>query len=882
MLVHYQNSLLRPQVSLLRQLQAKPVLDRAQRPIVVQGRHSLVARVARSDGTQAAVRLLLDADVDAIEVTYAGLRRLSLTSLRGRIPQGAEVRRDAIDVDGRVYPVVISEWISGPTLSTAVAKARQAGNRNVLRALANAVVELASALRKAGIAHRNLQPDNLIVSSTGALVAVGLDSATWPDGPAPGTDRDVPAYLHPQDDGAGYARDAFATLLIVTSLQVMAENPALAATFGDPQGTPGGSLLFSSWDLADPGRSRAFNEIAPNVSAAAREYVDALRQACVMPLSDIERWARVIPDLGRLTHRESELPRRTIARTPEPDPEPEVEEIAPEVAASWNASGWDVAQAVERAQQRLADQPAAETSASGWNASEWGSWGQPGRETPPIPAIPTERPQPRRRVVREEPIAPPPAQEAEPVVEERPTRRRRRPVEEAPVVAPEPIAISEPVVEAEIAPRRRPLVAPARVETIAPIPEPPVIVPMTPAGVIEDRALLREALNRRNLDEVERMWERLQRDPVAQTWSLEVSELRSRRLRELIVRESDRGDDAAVLRLAEAAEENLAVLNADIRRRVRESRERLGVQRRLELALVQDARDELAAMAVSGELMSLGDTDRGSLRKVLRAIDWPMLERAIATDDDQLILAAYDPSIFETDVPDDIEARIDLARERVQWRTNVRKALKERDAEALATLFTKSPMQAIDRLSQAERRRARLLIEQARALRALDRAIAGDDDNAIVTALNRVERVGARIPDKDTWTAIQSVVERETLADDLIEAASADPFDVGRVAQLLPAARALGMAQDPRLVGEFDLGTLERKVLRQAHIQRIRAALARDDDAAIVVAAVPDPYGVLDELEEHERDRIAAAIVARRRIDREGVAHRFEREVQAS
>ncbi|HEU0165977.1 MAG TPA: hypothetical protein VFQ54_13100, partial [Thermomicrobiales bacterium] len=223
-------------------------------------------------------------------------------------------------------------------------------------------------------------------------------------------------------------------------------------------------------------------------------------------------------------------------------------------------------------------------------------------------------------------------------------------------------------------------------------------------------------------------------------------------------------------------------------------------------------------------------------------------------------------------------ARIELARVRVEWRTDVRAALKNRDEELLEELFTSPPEHAIDRLSASERRRSRRLIEQRRALDVLRSAVTTLDDSSIVSALNHVERVGARITDRATWVAIQEVVERASLVEDVIAAAKATPYDVGRLAQLIPAAKAVGLDRDPRLVGEFSIERLESQLLRQAHIRRIRAAIGLDDDAAIVLAAVPDPYGVLAELDEPERDRVAAAIVARRQVDRDAVAARFEQE----
>jgi hypothetical protein len=247
-----------------------------------------------------------------------------------------------------------------------------------------------------------------------------------------------------------------------------------------------------------------------------------------------------------------------------------------------------------------------------------------------------------------------------------------------------------------------------------------------------------------------------------------------------------------------------------------------------------------------------------------------VLERAIEADDDVLIDAAYDDELFGngTSIPEDVQIRVDLARRRLRWLSDVRDALARRQAGQLGELFISPPEGAADRLGAGERRRIRRFIEQSQAVAHLNREIDRGDEAGIVAALNRVERVSARISDRATWKAIQQVVERVSLIDDLLDAAKEDPPDYGRLAQLLPAVRALGLEQDPRL-GRSDFVTgLEQQLVRMAHVRRIQAAISRDNDIAIVTAAVPDPHNATDLLTEPERNRVAAAIRARRETAR--------------
>src|SRR5690606_21057180 len=127
------------------------------------------------------------------------------------------------------------------------------------------------------------------------------------------------------------------------------------------------------------------------------------------------------------------------------------------------------------------------------------------------------------------------------------------------------------------------------------------------------------------------------------------------------------------------------------------------------------------------------------------------------------------------------------------------------------------------------------------------------------------ERVGARIENPATWAAVQTVLERATLIEQIIDAADADPPDDRQLAHLLPVAKTMGIARDLALQGEYALERLEAAVLRGAAVRRIRAAIAADDDQAIRQAAWPDVTGAVDMLMDEERERLEQAR-ARRQV----------------
>jgi hypothetical protein len=370
--------------------------------------------------------------------------------------------------------------------------------------------------------------------------------------------------------------------------------------------------------------------------------------------------------------------------------------------------------------------------------------------------------------------------------------------------------------------------------------------------------------------DVVRIWSQVRDEPLAQLLAAEVAPVLSASYERRVMAEARRRKDAAVLALADEAENRGATLGKEARIAVRAAREREAVRAKLETALAAADARGLAELAVSGELVVLGDADRSSLQRVLQAIEWPGLQRAIQADDDGLILAAFDEELFEgsTLLNQESRDRIDLANSRVRWLSAMREALRRRNSQAFRDLLVDPPEGAVDRLSPSERRRVRRAIERSQTLSELREAVESGDDQRVIGALNKVERVGARIPDRKTWARIQEVVERESLIDEIVEVSRARPLDHARVAQLLPAVKALGLEHDPRLGDDRLVERLEHEVIRMAHVRRIRAAISRDNDVAIVTAAVPDPYDALDMLEEPERNRVAAAIRAKRSFAR--------------
>lgn len=835
MIVHhqqqFQNALMRGPVSVLSRLQARPVLGRDGNPVVIEGDRMLVARVQSREGGIFALMVPRDpAAPDTYADRASGLRRLALTRLVAHLPAGFESVPDGIAIEGRPQAVTVSSWVNGPSLLDAALRLSSEANGPVLRALAASVAKGINDLRAASFAHDTLNPGNAVVGDGGRVIFLGLSRATWDGGPGPSPIQPVTAYRHPDRDGDAFAEDAFAALVIHASLLVLADNPALLSPEGGVT-SDSQPLVFGVRDLADPDASPVFARALADTSPATREVVDALRSAASAPADEIERWAAVMPGFRRI-----DLPSFLRSRPDVPG------EVPPAGSApAWASSGWSP--------DRAAEPAATWPGGADRERDPWESW-----RSGPEPAVASFAREPRETPAWPElpPAArPSPASSASQDIRRPSTPRSASAASRGPNPPPGPTAWDAP-------------------RQAAPTPD-------AEADIQRVRKRFFAALASRDEATVRALWAQMAADPVGRTASLAVQELIGRGVREQIRAEQRKGRHESAAVLAASAAASGIPIDPEVRRRLRAVQSRAMTRERLDAALGANDLDRLAELAVSGDLLELDDTDRETLRRVLRALKWPAVASALATDDDQIIADAFDPELWDEGraLSPEARARIGQALARIDWRTQVRQALRNRDAERLEALFQRPPATALDRLSTSERRRCRRLIEQRHALADLHRAVGQLDDEAIVRALNHVERVGARITDRSTWAAIQQIVERTSMVEDIIAAVDAVPMEVGKLAHLVPAARTMGYDRDPRLQGRYALEELERVLVQYAHLRRVRAALEKGDDAGIVLVAVPDPYGSLDLLTEGERSRIAQAIQAQRRIDRRGVAARF-------
>ncbi|MBV9923941.1 MAG: hypothetical protein JOZ96_02800 [Acidobacteria bacterium] len=271
-----------------------PAVDRLGMPLVTSGQFAYVFKLNPGDagGETLAVRCFRGFLGDR-EERYRALDAHLNAHRIGALPRFKYLPKGIL-VAGRRYPVLVMEWVEGPTLDVYLDEA--VGRREALLHLADEWVRLVAALREAEVAHGDLQHGNIIVEG-GRLRLVDLDGMYVPALQGfKASEVGHQHYQHPARDVAHFSADTdnFSALVVYLSLISLAERPELWGEHHDE------NLLFTRADFADPAASALF----PKIEALGEEHArlaEALKAACT---SDPES----APPLTELVEPRSTLP----------------------------------------------------------------------------------------------------------------------------------------------------------------------------------------------------------------------------------------------------------------------------------------------------------------------------------------------------------------------------------------------------------------------------------------------------------------------------------------------------------------------------------------------------------------------------------------------
>lgn len=356
----------------------------------------------------------------------------------------------------------------------------------------------------------------------------------------------------------------------------------------------------------------------------------------------------------------------------------------------------------------------------------------------------------------------------------------------------------------------------------------------------ERLAPLADAIAQGNLALADQLWTRYRHEAGVGALAPALHSLRKRQT------QANGAEDATTVRKSRRAE---------VRREL--------IRHRLMASLDGSDHEALADLALAGELDEIGDLGEAVTRRIVAALALTHLDRAIACDDDLLIVEAFDESVFgDGTLTVDQRNRVDLAFERRAWLADVRAAIGQHSLDRIERLLGEMPRGASDRLTERELVRIDRLRNQMEGVSRLRRSVADGKDADIVHALHAVEQLGAPIPADLAWADITNVIDRYSLLMSIRRAAESQPRDLARLSRLLPQLRELCGGNFPHYVVDIDLGALDREVSRAAQMARVRQALATDVDRTIVASALPDVYGAIPMLSRSEQARIERAVAA--------------------
>lgn len=329
-------------------------VDRLGMPLVTSGQFAYVFKLKAGNGQPAfAVRCFrshLSDRAQRYQVIDAHLRAHAIPAL-----PTFTYDANGILVSGKRYPLLVMQWIDGPTLDVYLDE--MMGRRDVLLHLADEWVRLIGTLRDAGVAHGDLQHGNIIVEGA-RLRLVDLDGMFVP-AMAGWASSEVghQHFQHPARDAQFFNRglDNFSALVIYVSLLALAERPALWTEHHDE------NIIFTKSDFLDPSASALFTKIkdmggepgkfaeilvtaTQNDPAATPSLVDL-----VTPKSKLPSWMIAPPDIAvagrtREAFQVVEPPSRTrdknntsAARRPRPPVVPPATPASAQVQGLFNA-----------------------------------------------------------------------------------------------------------------------------------------------------------------------------------------------------------------------------------------------------------------------------------------------------------------------------------------------------------------------------------------------------------------------------------------------------------------------------------------------------------------------------------------------------------------
>jgi serine/threonine protein kinase len=195
---------------------------------------------------------------DTIESRYKAISN-KIKAIRSSYFVNFEFQTAGVNVNGQKAPIVKMAWASGETLGEFLECNYR--NKEKIQLLNASLGSLADYLEGKGLAHGDIQPGNVMVSSGGrSIQLIDYDGIYVDDIERLGSDNDGHRnFQHSKRDKHAWNAhlDRFSFIELNLSLRILESYPQ----FWDETKSDGDSILFKANDFADPGSSLLFNKL---------------------------------------------------------------------------------------------------------------------------------------------------------------------------------------------------------------------------------------------------------------------------------------------------------------------------------------------------------------------------------------------------------------------------------------------------------------------------------------------------------------------------------------------------------------------------------------------------------------------------------------------
>lgn len=191
-----------------------------------------------------------------------------------------EYLENGIRLNGKRFPLLKMEWVDGITINQFISQ--NLSNSVSLKLLASYFKQMTLELHRAGIAHGDLQHDNIMFAHD-ELRLVDYDGMFVPALNAMGANElGHPNYQHPSRSSThfGVHLDNFSAWIIYTSIQALSKDPSLWRILN------GGNdcLLFRQADFTAPSQSQAFKLLENHPNELIRRNAFIIKRLLDLPL----------------------------------------------------------------------------------------------------------------------------------------------------------------------------------------------------------------------------------------------------------------------------------------------------------------------------------------------------------------------------------------------------------------------------------------------------------------------------------------------------------------------------------------------------------------------------------------------------------------------